>query len=238
MNDPVGQAVPEDQFLLSITLPYLPNAADGDGYTVVAGSGIRVWQNNDRSGLISSQLIPPGNGQIIYIEGTSQSTSNLEIDVHYHGDVEKDTCKINVFTLIGALNAPEHAILDYTATGGTADSKWIGDATESVKTGVATSNAGIQWDAGPIQGMAAYFVNQDYTWDLGVSVVHVDVGAPVTDQGAPTYRGLSQQMGTGIWIYTVKAFKANAFGVLVNTTVTLTGPGNNRCVSHIQVGYV
>jgi len=164
--------------LLPIKLHAVVPAVADSNYTLTIPSGMKVWQNDDRSGAVESGTTPllANTDRTVYVEGTSAGSGNIKIN--WEGTTTISDCdeiKVTVFNWLGPLNVPGHAIYRYTAWGALETSYWSEPDDGMIHSGYETSDMEILWDGGPVVGKAIYIVNGDYYWDLEVNVVEVKI---------------------------------------------------------------
>ena len=181
-----GPVTGEDD-LLRIDL----QAVQGGTYTVRASPNLRIWPSDDdsRGRTTSASNIDATTTTTLYVEGYEEGTGTISLDwTNVDGQVSRDvnTLTIHVFAWKGALNVPDYSKYQYLAWGGDPDtgaSGWLDpvggsiDSTDEPPEGWSQAST-IKWNGGPEVGHAIYQASPDFTWDLKVNVVRVQVTAP------------------------------------------------------------
>jgi hypothetical protein len=236
--------VPGDQYLLPVTLPGLTGATAGDGYTLTASEGIKIYLGSDRSSPYTGQVLPAASDQTVYIEGVSAGGVNAPetlVENFSIGSTSRsnlDIANVIVFTLNGPLDVPGATNYDYTCDstlGG-----WLtpngGMITGGSNTaGPSGSNAVINWDNTPEVAYGEYQVNSDYTWGIGVNVVAVTLNS----SSFVYYGGAPAQSGTSLLVESSPPGAAAA--MTATAKLSINGPTINgimRGVGYINAGFV
>ena len=240
-------------------LPILLHPAGPGAYTFHVPSMLRVWKQPDRTHQILNGNDVDMRGPVIqdvtlYVEGLGLGVWTITVD---WSDGPKrvpnaDSLTVNVFTWSGPLNAPQYSELTYQAdSGATApgDSGWLDPVRGTINYRLpplgTVQCVNIYWGGGPAIGRAVFKASPDYIWGLGVNLVSVAVGAP---DGPPfgtfaPYRGLPVDGGNpteeGIkWKRVNSTPNQEERGLSWAAKVTLAGPGDNKGVRFMHVGFI
>ena len=233
-------AVSGETDLLPIVLRKLADEIPDAKYTLVIPAHLRIWRNPNRSEpVVATDKLDANATHPLYVEGIAQASGsikvNLEIGTATIGPC--DEVRVTTFSWAGPLNVPGYAAYPYTATGALGTSKWIADATGTIKAGADTSAVTILWGSGPCVGKAVYQVNADYIWDLEVNVVGIELAAAAADNKME-YANPPQQDGSSSQIWSCRPGRAMEATLTVER---ISGPvvsGSMRGVKFIEMGFV
>ncbi|HEX5243848.1 MAG TPA: hypothetical protein VFW23_11350, partial [Tepidisphaeraceae bacterium] len=220
-------------------------------------SFLRVYQNADRSGLISTNssiAVTHDGDMLLYVEGITGGTGTISLLVP-GSNVPLFKLKVTAFNWTGALNVPQNAAYEYKVTNPTRNAtnnpdggKWLTPVhgTQTLhgingQQGTNNSDVDIQWGTGPAVGEAIYEASPDFIWSLGVNIVKVTISNPTN--GDPDFKGGVPFDGGVIGgpqapQRQIKLVASGNPALQWNAQVTLAGPNNNHGVDLINVGFV
>jgi hypothetical protein len=249
-----GQKVPaaiEGEDDLLVLKVKKANPAAGEYKLETPAGGFRVFQNQNRTGLLNDWF-DATQDRTLYIEAPKRTAGTIKLnwrrDPHAAPKGALDEVKLTAFEWKGPLNVPDYSIHGYTVASPPTGSKWIAAGMQhgTIKSGADSANAQIQWTDGAEIGKAVFQANANFIWDLGVNVVEVKIEAPPNTgptfvpghpREAPNLEGANPQKK--------RIFSGNRNGQTVteqglrwSAKITLTGPLQGRGVDKIEVGFV
>jgi hypothetical protein len=192
-------AIPGEDDLLPIVLPSIGPASTSNVYTLTIPSNVRVWQNPDRTGAVTSTtsiVMETGADKTLYVEGISKAVGTIQLN-YTNGTAtysDLDRIKLTVFNWLGPLNVPGDAKYEYSAQGlPLGVGEWITPVGGAIASTATPRDATILWNNNPAVGRAVFQADTDYVWDLEVNVVQIQISAA---NNSATYPGTIHQWPT------------------------------------------
>ena len=234
--------------LLPIVLRAVEPVALGGTHTLNFSNDIRVWQNSDRTGAVTSDVttFDATVQTTVYVEAVvAQGSVPVTLNWQDGALALSDRVVVKIFGWEGPLNVPGHSIYNYQATGGMAgagNSMWIAPLAgtlHSSSPGDTVDEAEILWNGGPAVGMALYQAQANYIWGLDVNVVEIKIRNDTTNKLA--YGGPPSQFpGTALIpsSATGKAMEIDLTVERIEGAPRAHVGGARRGVKFMQMGFV